>query len=252
MPGTVYLVGAGPGAPDLLTLRAARLLARADIVFYDALVEEAMLELCPRAVKVPVGKRCGERSTAQRFINIHLIEAAQTHACVVRLKGGDPMLFGRAREEIGALRAAGIQVEVIPGVSAAFGASADLMQSLTQRGASRSVVFVTPRVGHGETEHPWAKSAAAADTVVLYMAGQQAGAIAQALMAAGLPSTHPAVMIENATLPGKHFIPARLRNLASAATQLQGGPALLFVGVVYEELVVQAESAAPDAKGRLA
>ncbi|MFN0315785.1 MAG: uroporphyrinogen-III C-methyltransferase [Burkholderiales bacterium] len=241
MPGTVYLVGAGPGAADLLTLRAARLLAKADIVFYDALVENAMLDLCPQALKVSVGKRCGERSTAQRFINRQLIDAAQTHACVVRLKGGDPMLFGRAREEIGALTAENIQVEVIPGVSAAFGASADLMQSLTQRGVSRSVLFVTPRVGHGETEHPWAKSAAAADTVVLYMAGQQAGAIAQALMAAGLPSSHPAVMIENATLPGKRIIPARLCDLANAAKQLQGGPALLFIGAVYEEWVAREE-----------
>ncbi len=252
MRGTVYLVGAGPGAADLVTLRAARLLEKAGIVFYDALVDEEMLDLCPQAEKVSVGKRCGERSTAQRFINNQLIDAAQTHACVVRLKGGDPMLFGRAREEIDALLAAGIQVEVIPGVSAAFGASADLMQSLTQRGVSRSVLFVTPRVGHGETDHPWAKSAAAADTVVLYMAGQQAGAIAEALMAVGLPSTHPSVMIENATLPGKRIIPARLCDLASAAKQLQGGPALLFIGEVFEELVAQGELPAPNPKGRSA
>ncbi len=241
-------MGAGPGAADLLTLRAARLLGRADIVFYDALVDEEMLTLCPQAIKISAGKRCGERSTAQRFINRQLVDAAQTYACVVRLKGGDPMLFGRAREEINALMAAGIQVEVIPGVSAAFGASADLMQSLTQRGVSRSVLFVTPRVGHGENDHPWARSAAAADTVVLYMAGQQAGAIAEALIAAGLPRTHPSVIIENATLPGKRIIPARLRDLASAATQLQGGPALLFIGEVYEELVVGAESAVREAK----
>jgi uroporphyrin-III C-methyltransferase len=231
-----------------VTLRGARLLAKADIVFYDALVEEAMLHLCPQALKISVGKRCGERSTAQRFINQQLIDAAQTHGCVVRLKGGDPMLFGRAREEIDALSAANIQVEVIPGVSAAFGASADLMQSLTQRGVSRSVLFVTPRVGHGETEYAWAKSAATADTVVLYMAGQQAGAIAQALMAAGLPGTHPSVMIENATLPEKRIIPARLCDLANAARQLEGGPALLFVGAVYEELVGRAERVVRNTK----
>ncbi len=237
----VYLVGAGPGAADLLTLRAARLLAKADIVLYDALVDVEMLDLCPQATKISVGKRCGERSTAQRYINKQLIEAAQRYTCVVRLKGGDPMLFGRAREEIDALVAQGIEVKVIPGVSAAFGASADLMQSLTQRGVSRSVLFVTPRVGHGETDHPWAHSAAAADTIVLYMAGQQAGAIADALMAAGLPATRPAVIVENATMAGKRIIPARLRDLGHASSHLQGGPAMLFIGEVYEELVGRAE-----------
>src|SRR4051812_23946101 len=114
MSGTVYLVGAGPGAPDLLTLRAARLLQRADIVFHDALVHPDTIALAEQAEKVAVGKRCGRQSTAQRFINKRLVDAARQHAVVVRLKGGDPMLFGRAQEEIAALEDAGITYEVVP------------------------------------------------------------------------------------------------------------------------------------------
>lgn len=237
MAGKVYLVGAGPGAADLITLRGARLLDNADVVLYDALVDPAMLALCPRARQVPVGKRCGGQSMPQTEINAEIIAAARTHTCVVRLKGGDPMLFGRAREEIDALQAEGIEVEVVPGVSAAFGASADVMQSLTQRGVSRSVVFITPRVGRGEEDHRWARSAAAADTIVLYMAGQQAGAIAAALMRAGLPAQRPAVLVENATLAQRQIIPARLGSLGEAAQRLRGGPAMLFIGAVYEDLV---------------
>src|SRR5258708_8932127 len=117
--GTVYLVGAGPGAPDLLTLRAARLLERADIVFHDALVHPGIIAVAARAEKIAVGKRCGKHSTAQKFINKRLSDAARKHRVVVRLKGGEPMLFGRAQEEIAALEAAGIALEIIPGVTAA-------------------------------------------------------------------------------------------------------------------------------------
>src|SRR5512144_2705916 len=132
MTGTVYLVGAGPGAPDLLTVRAATLLARADIVFHDALVHPDTLALAARAEKIAVGKRCGKHSTAQRFINKRLVDAAHTRSTVVRLKGGDPMLFGRAQEEIAALEAAGVGCEVVPGVTAALAASAQIGISLTQ------------------------------------------------------------------------------------------------------------------------
>src|SRR6185369_3301261 len=114
--GTVYLVGAGPGAPDLLTLRAARLLGEADIVFHDALVHPDTIALAVHAEKFAVGKRCGRHSTAQRFINKRLVDAAATHRVIVRLKGGDPLLFGRAQEEIEALEAAGIRYEVVPGI----------------------------------------------------------------------------------------------------------------------------------------
>ena len=112
--GKVFLVGAGPGAADLITVRGAKLLEQADVVFYDALVDPEMLELCPQAEKIPVGKRCGKLSSAQQFINKRLVDAAQKYQIIVRLKGGDPMLFGRADEEITALKEAGIEVEVVP------------------------------------------------------------------------------------------------------------------------------------------
>ena len=237
---TVFLVGAGPGAPDLLTLRAARLLERADIVFHDALVHPEVLALATRATRVPVGKRCGRLSTAQRFINKRLVDAAREHAVVVRLKGGDPMLFGRAQEEIDALEAAGIRVEVVPGVSAAFAASAAIERSLTRRGASRSVAFVTPSVGEGELQHDWAKPAAAADTAVLYMAGRRAAEIAAGLVAAGVPADRPAVLVENASLPNRAVHPTTVRRLSEAAARLGDGPALLLVGEVYDALAIGA------------
>src|SRR5476651_550066 len=148
-PGIVHLVGAGPGAPDLITMRAARLLAQADIVFYDALVHPETIALAQRAEKIAVGKRCGKHSTMQRFINKRLIDAARKFACVVRLKGGDPMLFGRAQEEIDCLRAAGVDFEIVPGVTSGLAAAAELGVSLTRRGVSRSVTFATPRTGEG-------------------------------------------------------------------------------------------------------
>lgn len=239
----VYLVGAGPGAPDLLTLRAARLLERADIVFHDALVHPGTLALATRARFVAVGKRCGKLSTAQRFINKQLIEAARHHEVVVRLKGGDPMLFGRAQEEIDALRQSGVAVEVVPGISAALSASADIGQSLTERGVSRSVVFVTPRSGTGETEHDWARPACTADTVALYMAGRQAAAISEGLISAGVAASRAAVFVENASLVSRRIVSTRVGELASAAAELGDGPALLLIGDVYEGIVAAAEQA---------
>ncbi|MGH8753689.1 MAG: uroporphyrinogen-III C-methyltransferase, partial [Burkholderiales bacterium] len=174
MKGKVYLIGAGPGAPDLITVRGAEILKRADIVFYDALVHPDTVALAVNAKKVAVGKRCSRVSTDQRFINRNLVEAAHKYQTVVRLKGGDPMLFGRAQEEITALKKARIEYEIVPGVTAALGASAEVGVSLTRRGLSRSVVFVTPRVGEGEEAADWAKSVLAADTAVLYMAASQA------------------------------------------------------------------------------
>jgi len=149
---TVYLVGAGPGAPDLLTLRAARLLEQADIVFYDALVHPDTIALAKQAEKFPVGKRCGKHSTAQQFINKRLVDAAKRFGVVVRLKGGDPMMFGRAQEEIAALEEAGIACEVVPGITAALAAAAQIKTSLTQRGTARSITFATPRVGASEPD----------------------------------------------------------------------------------------------------
>ena len=237
--GTVYLVGAGPGAPDLITLRAARLLEAADIVFHDALVHPDTIALAVRAEKVAVGKRYGQYSAAQHFINKRLIDAARKHAVVVRLKGGDPMLFGRAQEEIDALAAAGIACEVVPGITAALAASADTRISLTRRGISRSVAFATPRVGRDEQPSDWAASLLNADTGVLYMAAHEAPSIAQQLIARGKPGTTPVQIVENASLDGMRHV-TTLAGLARDGLPALSGPALLMLGEVYREALVAA------------
>jgi uroporphyrin-III C-methyltransferase len=230
LPGTVYLLGAGPGAADLLTVRAARLLERADIVFHDALVHPDTLALCPQATKVAVGKRCGRHSTVQRFINKQLLDAACKHALVVRLKGGDPMIFGRSQEEIDALHAAGIAVEVVPGITAALAAAAALRTSLTQRGASRSVTLATPRVGHGKTASDWSAALTPADTSVIYMGAQTAAKVAAELQAKGFSGEMPVVLMEAASLPQQRSLHGKLRDLAAMAARLGGGPALILIG----------------------
>ena len=237
MKGKVYLVGAGPGAPDLLTLRAARLLERADIVFHDALVNPEILALAATAQKIPVGKRCGRHSTAQKFINKRLVDAASTHKVVVRLKGGDPMLFGRAQEEIDALNTAGVACEVIPGVTSALAASADLATSLTRRGVSRSVSFVTPRYGKGEEPGNWVRAALAADTAVIYMGVGEAPRLSAALIEAGKPATTPVTIVENASLANSSYVAGTLGELPRLAELGTGGPALILIGEVYREIV---------------
>ncbi len=253
MTGKVYLVGAGPGAPDLLTLRAARLLAQADIVFYDALVHPDTIALAEHAEKIAVGKRCGKASTAQRFINKRLVDAARKFQTVVRLKGGDPMMFGRAQEEIEALQQAGVEYHVVPGITAALAASADLGISLTRRGMSRSVAFVTPRVGPGEAENDWVQTVVASDTVALYMASGEAEAISARLISEGKAASTPVAVVENASLPNARIMFSTLANLPNriAALDLEG-PALILLGEVYrqgaeeavEDIIVQAKLAA--------
>ena len=245
--GKVYLVGAGPGAPDLLTLRAARLLTLADVVFHDALVHPETLALAANAIKVAVGKRSGRHSTAQRFINKQLIDAAQKFQTVVRLKGGDPMLFGRAQEEIDALNAAGVPVEIVPGVSAAFAASADLQLSLTRRALARSVVFATPREAQGSRSNTWAKAAAGADTVVLYMAAGTAQEVSEALIANGVPASRPVVIIENAATDERKIISTNVGHLPIDAQRVGNGPALVMVGDVYADVQATTGDVMPPA-----
>ena len=230
MTGIVYLVGAGPGSPDLVTLRAARLLAEADIVFYDALVHPETVALAADAEKIAVGKRCGKHSTVQQFINKRLVDAARKHAVVVRLKGGDPMLFGRAQEEIAALEAAGIRCEVVPGITAALAAAAEIKTSLTQRGIARSVTFATPRVGTQEQPSDWASSLAATDAGAIYMGIGEAHHIAAALLAAGKPATLPIAIVENASLPGMRIRYTTLRDLPRLADAQITGPAMILLG----------------------
>ena len=233
--GKVYLVGAGPGAPDLLTVRAARLLERADIVLHDALVHPDTLALASRARRIDVGKRYGKVSTEQRFIHRALIEAARTHETVVRLKGGDPMLFGRGQEEIDALREAGIEVEVVPGITAALAAAATLQVSLTRRGIARTVALLTPRVGSGETASEWVGAALEADSAVLYMAAGASREIAGALIAAGKPATTPVALVESATLPGERRVFTTLAALAEAELPRAEGPVVMCIGEVFRQ-----------------
>ena len=247
--GKVYLVGAGPGAPDLLTLRAARLLGEADIVLHDALVHPEVLALAPQAQLVPVGKRCGAHSTAQRFINKRLVDAAREHKIVVRLKGGDPMLFGRAQEEIDALSEAGVPFEVVPGVTAALAASAQLGVSLTKRGVARTITFVTPRIGEDETATDWVEAVLAADTAALYMGSGQAAAIAQTLIAKGLSAGTPVVVVRDASLPQSQARTGTLRELARlCALDDDGtpGPAVILLGETMRAAAEAAELTESD------
>jgi len=240
MTGTVYLVGAGPGAVDLLTLRAARLIAEADVVFYDALVSTEILTLAEKAETIAVGKRCGRHSAAQRFINKRLAEAARRVRSVVRLKGGDPMLFGRAQEEIDFLHAQGIRVEVVPGITAAAAAGASLGISLTRRGIARSVVFATPRAGEGESRSAWVRAAASGDTVALYMGAHDAESVQADLLAAGVRPNTPLALAESVSTADERAHFGTLAELPDLASRLNGGPALILLGEVLQEAVAGA------------
>jgi len=235
MKGRVYLIGAGPGAPDLATLRAAEVLRRADVVFYDSLVHPDTLALASRAEKFAVGKRSGRRSTAQQFINKRLLDAVRRHDVVVRLKGGDPLLFGRAQEEIDALRRAGVDFEIVPGVTAATAAAAELGVSLTRRGLSRHVVFVTPRAAKGERANDWAAAVLAADTAVLYMGAGLAQSIVADLVARGMPGDTPVALVENASLPGRVAVVGTLSDLPELARLSGDGPVTVLFGEVLKE-----------------
>jgi uroporphyrin-III C-methyltransferase len=234
MTGRVYLIGAGPGASDLLTLRAADILRRADVVFHDSLVHPATLALAARAEKTAVGKRSGRRSTAQQFINKRLIDAARSHSVVVRLKGGDPMLFGRAQEEIDALQRAGVDFEIVPGVTAATAAAAELGVSLTRRGLSRHVVFVTPRAAVGERRNDWAASVLAADTAVLYMGAGLAHTISAELVRRGKPGDTPIALVESASLPERRVLFGTLADLPELARKTGHGPSIVLFGEVLK------------------
>lgn len=230
--GRVYLVGAGPGAPDLLTLRAARLLEKADVVLTDALVHPDTLALARRASIVSVGKRAGVPSPKQTEINRLLVEAARGHACVVRLKGGDPMVFGRAQEEIDALRAAGIDFEVVPGVTAVLAASAELRRPLTQRARSRHFVMVTPKHAEGTPENDWVRPIVDADAAAVYMGGAAVSDIAATLLRAGRPASTPVVLGHNVSLPDARYVESTLGEVASGAVTVMA-PVLILIGETF-------------------
>lgn len=233
--GKVYLVGAGPGAADLITVRGAKLLEQAEIVFHDALVDPEMLKLCPQAILVPVGKRCGKLSSAQHFINKRLVDAAQKHAIVVRLKGGDPMLFGRADEEIQALKAAGIEFEVVPGITAALAGAAAIGQSLTLRGVSRSVAFVTLAQATDNVIDGQPIQNPSADTLVYYMGRKDAAHIAKQLLenSPNHSRNTPVHILEAVSTPRERHWSSTLGELSlGKADQWFDGslPALIMIG----------------------
>ncbi len=224
--GKVYLIGAGPGAADLITVRGARILAQADVVLHDALVTDDMLLLCPQAEKISVGKRSGQRSTAQALINQRLIECAMKYRIVVRLKGGDPMMFGRADEELRALEAEGIVVDIVPGITAALAAAASTRQPLTKRGVARSVAFFTSSTA---PNHPEQTTLPDCDTLIQYMGGKEAIETAQRLLARGHPATLPVVVVENCSRPDERVLRLQLRDLEQGLTQCHG-PVLVMIG----------------------
>ncbi len=225
--GKVYLVGAGPGAADLITVRGARLLAQANVVLYDALVTQEMLDLCRQAELISVGKRSGQRSTAQALINQQLVDCAGKYKHIVRLKGGDPMLFGRADEELRALEAAGVDVEIVPGITTAVAAAAATKQPLTKRGVARSVSFFTsstaPEHSSDEVALPHT------DTLIQYMGGREAAATAERLLAEGRRAELPVVIVENCSRPDERIVRMTLADLARGL-EPGHGPVLVMLG----------------------
>jgi uroporphyrin-III C-methyltransferase/precorrin-2 dehydrogenase/sirohydrochlorin ferrochelatase len=248
--GCVTLAGAGPGDPELLTLRAVRAMKRADVVLYDALIDPAILELARReARRIDVGKRCGRHTMGQAAINRLLLHLAQSGAHVVRLKGGDPMVFGRGGEELHCLRAAGVPVEVIPGVTAACAAAARLSLPLTDRRMARSLHFVTGHGGAGTVPaYDWAALVRSGGTIAAYMASRTLPIVAARLMAAGLPAATPAVAVKNASRPDEQQLFASLNELPELlAGQGFSGPTLVLigdvVGLAQENTFLQARAA---------
>jgi uroporphyrin-III C-methyltransferase len=238
-PGTVWLVGAGPGDPDLLTRKAERLIREASVVFHDALVGPGVLDLVPAGVRrVSVGKRSGRHSKEQRTIDVLIVEAALAGERVVRLKGGDPAIFGRATEELTACHAAGVPVRICPGVTAASAAAADLGLSLTLRGLARRLTFVTAHTVKGEVVGlDWQALADPEATLAVYMGKAAAPQIAAGLVAAGLPADTPVALMENASLPGRRHFRTTLGLLPIAARSALGdGPAVILIGRALQEV----------------
>jgi len=233
--GQVALVGAGPGDPGLLTVRATELLSRAEVVFYDALVDPTILDWCPSADLVPVGKRGGAPSTAQEVIEREMIAAAQAGRFVVRLKGGDPFVFGRGGEEVLALAGAAIAVEVVPGVSSVMAAPALAGIPLTHRGLAASFAVTTARRADGAL-HDF-RDLAGVDTLVVMMVVNSLAPVADQLIAAGRSADCPAAVVESASTPSQRVVRGVLRTIASQSRAARvEGPALLVVGDVVTAL----------------
>jgi uroporphyrin-III C-methyltransferase len=233
--GNIFLVGAGPGSPDLLTVKAARLLATANVVLHDSLVSREILALVSRDAQViDVGKRAGHKLLTQDEINSLMVSYAQAHHIVVRLKGGDPTIFGRAGEEISALRKADIDFEIVPGITSALGAAAAAGISLTDRRVASQVLFTTFSRGADGSAMDWG-AVTSTTTLVLYMPGPDYAEVAQRLAEGGLPADLPCVIVSGATGPQQKI---RWSNISRLAVEEKlPAPALLIVGRVATQQV---------------
>lgn len=229
MPAKVFLIGAGPGDPELMTLKAARALGRADVVLLDALVNRGCLaHASSRARVIEVGKRAGCSSTPQQFIEKLMVQLAKRGCTVARLKGGDPFVFARGGEELRALLAAGIEVEVIPGVTAGIAVPATLGIPVTHRAVSRGVSFVTGHTADGR-HADWQALARSGTTLVIYMGLRNLAAIVSRLIAAGMDAGTAACIIENGTLATQRQLLTTLGGLSGAGFQ---GPVIVVIGDV--------------------
>ena len=241
MAGKVYLVGAGPGDVELLTLKAARLLRTVDAVLHDELVTPEILHLAnPAAQLYNVGKRCGSKGISQQEINFLLVGLASAGLQVVRLKGGDPLIFGRAGEEIEALRRAGIAYEIIPGVTAALGAAAGAGIPLTHRRGPAAVVFITGHRAANNEEADWPAFVRSGATLVIYMPGRNFGEVARRLRKAGLAGLTPCALVSRATTADQQLHVTTVGELP-AVPQL-AAPALLIVGDVVRQAAGEGHS----------
>ena len=230
VPG-VNLIGAGPGAADLITVRGSRILAQADIVFYDALIDLSMLDWCSSTKMVQVGKRCGSHSSSQHFINKQLVDAASKYSVVVRLKGGDPLIFGRAQEEIDALEKANIPYEIVPGITTALAASAELKQPPTTRELSRTLTLTTLPGRCAHEDHK---------TAIYYMARDQLSEVATALITQGYSADTPVCLMESVSLPAQRSFACTLEQLRFGDVHhhfLDKQPVVVMVGEVYRKKI---------------
>ena len=240
--GKVYLVGAGPGDPDLLTVKAVRLLAHAGVVLHDDLVPQAVLDLAGKqALIISVGKRCGRKKITQAAINDLMIESAHNGLAVVRLKSGDPMIFGRAAEEMDALRAAGVPFEVVPGVTAASSAAAFVESSLTDRRTSSKLIVLSGHHAANANPQPdlWPGTLPEDATIAIYMPGQNLAEVAASLKAIGLPADTPCVAVTDTSRPEAVRQMTRLRDLGELNTS--AAPTVLLLGQAFEAVLARDE-----------
>jgi uroporphyrin-III C-methyltransferase len=231
MKGMVYLVGAGPGDPELLTLKALRLLRTAEVVLTDALVSSEVLDLIPTtAMTINVGKRCGQKSISQGEINFLMVQYAERGRIVVRLKSGDPLIFGRAGEEMEALREAGIPFQVVPGITAALGAAAATQTPLTDRRLASTLVFTTAQHAVGKPASDSQALVSSENTIVLYMPKDDYSGIANELVRGGMPDETPCMVVSRACRAEQQFYPTTLRELPKIP--VLPSPAVVIVGHV--------------------